>query len=122
MSGESRLAYHALPKVLPPLEGHGPDVLSQAALEHAIDLCARDSISSSCMVCGQTRAAIYSERIPRVPDPSLVHSPDPASTSSHSEPCTGCQWLLKTWPQFESYLSCSRINVNVRQVGNLLGE
>lgn len=127
MSKESRLAYHALPKVLPPLEGCISDVLSQAALEHAIDLCVRDSISSNCMVCGKTRGAIHSRSIPqdtRFPEPSLdiVNLHNPADPSFYSKPCSGCQWLTKTWPQFESYLSCSRINVNVRQVGNLFDE
>ena len=120
MSGESRLAYHALPKVLSPLEpGQGPDILSQTALEHAIDLCARDSTLSTCMVCGQARAAISTPQNTLVPETSLMHNP---TSSSRSEPCSGCQWLLKTWPQFRSYLSCSRINVNVRQVGNLLDQ
>ena len=30
--------------------------------------------------------------------------------------CLSCQGLAQSWPQFVSYLSVSRINVNVRQV------
>ena len=125
MSGESRLAYHALPKVLPPPDGHVSDVLSRAALEHAIEMCARDSTSSCCTVCRQLRAEIHSDpQDTCILEPSLdMHNS--AGSSSHTKLpccCIGCQWLSRTWPQFESYLSCSRINVNVRQVGNLLVE
>ena len=30
--------------------------------------------------------------------------------------CLSCRGLAQSWPQFVSYLSVSRINVNVRQV------
>lgn len=45
---------------------------------------------------------------------------DVSSEGAHSGPgsssCPQCVELLQSWPDFESYLSVSRINVNVRQV------
>ena len=33
--------------------------------------------------------------------------------------CSNCQWIFENWIHFETYLSFSRININVRQVGNI---
>lgn len=61
-----------------------------------------------------------------------AYTPKPKTSSSHTATeqiletndvhrvdCPNCQWVLMNWKYFESYLSYSRINVNVRQVGEL---
>ena len=127
-----------------------PDVLSSAALERAVRTNVEaTSTHSSCVVCGQTvqAEAACSNRQTQTKWSSTQttdhHLSDDVAlfeSKSHTEDmcvsacssssscvvadrlsqCTSCRWLMKMWPQFELYLSYSRINVNVRQVGDLL--
>ena len=160
MSDESRLAFHGVPKVLPPsTQSEVPDCLSSAALDqivqqqkgpghgdHTCCICAADLTS------GQLRPGVVAvateectrERYLKTDHTTLSAEPTHKridrvdctgtdSCRSTAESCTNsgvrlddvhhgtnvclsCQQIIADWPQFEQYLSVSRINVNVRQV------
>lgn len=110
MSGQSRLAYHGVPKILPP-QWHGtgdrdsksasiPECLSRPVCETYLD-----SMSS----CGLQETASQSNE---------GESETQAASSSLTKKagCSTCEEILKTWQSFESYMLTSRINVNIRQV------
>lgn len=78
MSTEARLAYHGVPRVLPPSQvGHVPAPLSTEAITHGLSCRKEEGVKGSCAHCHE---------------------------------------LMSAWPNFISYLSVSRINVNIRQV------
>ena len=120
MSGDSRLSYHAIPKILATVI---PDCLSKQALE--------DGIGRGHCICDRGIGTMPS----LVPRPSLVMGMRPvADNQSTTEleleivqnsslakeltaDCGRCQDFLETWKCFEMYLSVSRVNINVREVG-----
>lgn len=89
MANEARLSYHGVPKILAPCEnGAIPAALSAEIIR--------------CSLCQD----VETDGGVRVADTNV-------GTSLH---CAHCQTLIAAWPNFESYLSKSRININVRQV------
>ena len=107
----------------------------------------RDCLPTNCPVCGRRRGSpLPKGETPA--DPEVLHCrhtgddatgdlleelcttqpkrqrQDGGGGGAHSGPgpssCPQCVELLQSWPDFESYLSVSRINVNVRQV-NAIG-
>lgn len=87
MSGSARLAYHGVPRILPP------------SSSEMIPCC----LSAGCITHG------------------LCHWHEPVNNGDHKtgksvQDCPHCLELTSHWDSFESYLSVSRINVNVRQV------
>lgn len=95
MSGESRLAYHGVPKILPYFQECGSS--SKFGVQHLLKPC----------ICGfgPTETAV---------DQSSAAEMCAGEVEKRGCPC--CEELIKTWPLFESYISVSRINVNIRQV------
>lgn len=110
MSGQSRLAYHGVPKIVPNLRGvHSqnfdskctsavvPEVLTKPVCENYLE-----SQSS----CGIERTETFMEQ----------STSAECRTSVGKRGCSSCKELIKTWDLFEAYISTSRINVNIRQV------
>lgn len=60
------------------------------------------SIGSVCWVCGRERHSSSTE------------------DRGEGESCVNCDKMARQWPDFEQYLSISRINVNIRQVNSHL--
>lgn len=88
MSGDARLAYHGVPKILSPSTSDKeqvPTSLSAATITHGL--------------------CHYSEGT----NPTCA-----AGTTSND--CLYCRELVSLWHNVTSYLSMSRININVRQV------
>lgn len=149
MSGPSRLAYHGVPKVISPATSSGvPDSLTAHTLAGCIGSAGqdgRDCLPTNCPVCGRRGSTLPKGETPG--DPEVLHcchggddatgdlhttqpktqgqdgGVDVSSEGARSEPgpssCPQCVELLQSWPDFESYLSVSRINVNVRQVNTI---
>ena len=104
MSGESRLAYHGVPKILPYfLKG---DFVSKSSRPSILCL---ESIfeSQSCCACGFRPTEIAEDQSNAV---------ETYNGEVKKKGCPCCEELIKTWQLFESYISVSRINVNIRQV------
>lgn len=106
------MAYHAVPHVLPCEGGPIPTCLSALALKEAV----REEVglnSHKCRVCGH------------VLDKGSDHfSLSVEAKDAGKKQCTrnltcGCLQLERSWSEFEDYLTCSRINMNIRQVGDL---
>ena len=107
MSGDSRLAYHGVPRVLPPATGtEVPDCLSVDGLRQQMQ-------SEGGCVC-QKRMEI-SRDIDEKAAGTRTRDEVPEG-DRHCSACPSCQELVHSWPMFVTYLSVSRINVNVRQV------
>ena len=99
MSGESRLAYHGVPRILTSPDKHVPRTLSSETLQK----------SSTCPYCrsrGNEGFVVDAKK-----DSALCQGEVSAKRT-----CSCCVKDLDSWDEFESYLSVSRINVNVRQV------
>lgn len=95
MSGPCRLAYHGIPKIIPPSKGMEiPSCLSQRALQQYLEAAQRDD---RCL-CGKV--------------PAHVAGPE----NTEAAPCVSCGSFLSSWKDFAEYISSSRINVNIRQV------
>lgn len=130
MSGESRLAFHGVPRVLPPPpETPVPECLSLAALERQQrqqqEKEGMKHSNYSCCICGAMEAAIHRHTDHHYDATGLcdsrTHMNPPVSFPCCDPPktdtgCPSCQQLVSGWAQFVQYLSVSRINVNVRQV------
>ena len=130
MSGESRLAFHGVPRVLPPPpETPLPECLSLAALERQQQEKEGMKHSNySCCICAPIKAALHRHTDHHYDDTddaglcdSRTHMNPPVSFPCCGPPktdtgCPSCQQLVSGWAQFVQYLSVSRINVNVRQV------
>lgn len=119
MSGDSRLAYHALPKVLSPSENGSkiPNSLTTTSLDAAISSSNKHTFNQLvCSICGMSNgtAISASNELHNIPSTEEV-----ITTNKDTVSCEGCQFMLNYWEKFEYYLSYSRINVNVRQVGKL---
>lgn len=107
MSGPSRTFYHGVPKIVAPSASSPvPSALSQHILLDQIQRCDPTQedgpIGSVCWVCGRERHSSGTE------------------DRTEGESCTNCDKLASQWPDFENYLSISRINVNIRQVNSSL--
>lgn len=112
MAGKSRMAYHAVPHVLS-CEGEPiPTCLSELALKQAIHEAVGLS-SHQCRVCGCVLNK-HSDSL----DLS-VEAKDASEKICIGSFACGCPELEHSWSEFEEYLTCSRINMNIRQVGDL---
>ena len=90
MASDARLSYHGVPRVLAPREDEMVPVALSAETIKCSSCQSVEAVASAAVVaCGNV------------------------GTSLH---CAHCQTLVSTWPNFVSYLSMSRININVRQV------
>ncbi len=105
MSGPSRLAYHGIPRVLPPSPLHPvPHCLHRDQLDNCI--------------CMNTDTRIEDE-IKQATDKVLKTDQDTTSDTENEQStqvCSDCCELANSWDTFVDYLSVSRININVRQV------
>lgn len=109
MAGKSRTAYHAVPHVLP-CEGESiPRCLSKFSLKQAMS--EREPNWLHCRVCGYDLEEC-SDRF------GLPVARKDMAKCTASSGCR-CLQLEGSWAEFEDYLTCSRININTRQVGNL---
>ncbi len=136
MSKESRLAYHAVPKVVQSTDPNGiPVCLSQSVFEAAIQDSEHDTLA--CALCGRSlnepphvvsslklterkrsfdqSSAVSSNKVVAMTTEQCSSRPHPLPITS----CEGCTWILKNWDNFEFYLTHSRININIRQVGDI---
>ena len=106
MSGESRLAYHGVPKVLPYFkEG---DVVSKSDRQSILwPECLLKPVLGTWSCCCFKTAEM-----------AAVNQSNAVETCNEIEKrgCSCCEELIKTWQLLESYISVSRINVNIRQV------
>lgn len=104
MSGPSRTFYHGVPKIITPSASSPvPSALSQQALLGQMQRSAPTQEDGSvCWVCGRERHSTSTE------------------DRGEEESCVNCDKLASQWPDFEHYLSISRINVNIRQVNSHL--
>ena len=97
MSGGCRLAYHGVPKIVPPCkEMEVPHCLSREALWKYHEEAQHDRERLCLCLCGKTAV--------------------PECGGVGTARCSSCSSLLNCWQEFAAYLSYSRINVNVRQV------
>ena len=100
MSGASRLAYHGVPKILPPHKGmETPHCLSQDTLQTYLEGAHSEGARLPWCLCGKAQGTVVAD-----------------SESANTVQCLSCSRLLNSWPEFAAYLSYSRINVNIRQV------
>lgn len=97
MSSEARLSYHGVPRVLPPSEGDQtvPASLSAETLSHGW--------------CGMCQDRGIGDGVSEIAGDCGVVNGIPRN-------CNHRRTLLSAWPNFVSYLSMSRININIRQV------
>ena len=131
MSGSSRLAYHGVPRIIsPPVGETVPHCLTQHTLEQCIEEAGtleqqRRQGHFVCTVCGSNRAKKArtmrgKDFSPNCFEGEVIETHRRKSREEdEADPCMQCAELLHSWPDFEHYLSMSRINVNVRQVGIL---
>lgn len=96
MSRDARLAYHGIPRILLPSEVEGmkliPTSLTTEAITHGLCHWSAWSLEAGEDAGGR------------------------CGDDKGTEMCQYCCELKSAWPSFMSYLSVSRINVNVRQV------
>ena len=167
MSEESRLAYHAVPRVVEEPNGGITSCLSEEAFRRAMEG-KHYSSEKVCSLCGKILVESlqstemdlevnYSEKQtqeklivddknrkrPRTDESQTLSPKNKVSTvevqeNCHSveenkvegvRDCTGvledlsdcenCLWILHNWDDFKFYISFSRININIRQVGTL---
>ncbi len=125
MSGSSRLAYHGVPRVLPPSHTHAvPWCLEKEQLKNCV--CSRTEVrpgktlsefESSMTVCKGARKedgnAINDEDITKGMNDGQFSTKD---SDCALVVCSVCSQLAKSWDTFVEYLCVSRININVRQV------
>lgn len=102
MSGESRLAYHGVPKIQPSFQEGG--FISNFGVQYSE--CLLKEIQSHC--------AYGSRSTEMAVDQS--NAAEMCGDEVQKRGCPCCEELIKTWQLFESYISVSRINVNIRQV------
>ena len=108
MSGESRLAYHGVPKILPYFkEG---DFVSKS--DRPSILCPESLLkpvfeTQSCCACGFRPTEMMVDQ---------SNAAEMCDGEAEKRGCPCCEELIKMWQLFESYVSVSRINVNIRQV------
>lgn len=114
MSGESRLAYHGVPKIISPLKELVPLSLSAQTLLS----------SSTCVHCCESRQFTPGAKETSGEQTTPVAQKDRggqdkeelAGKRTAQYCCCVENELATSWTDFMSYLSVSRINVNVRQV------
>lgn len=136
MSGDARLSYHAVPRIIQPSPPSAvPHCLSRPVLEDAIR-------SSKCLCCTtrlptnatfpivggcerkSTSTGVHDRELESRTRPTNQSSQKQATEDCTLEPvepvdvCSDCRDLLVSWESFEAYLSSSRININVREVGS----
>ena len=107
MSGDSRLAYHGVPKILPYhlREGISSDHVSKLGVQGPECLLKRVfEAQSQLYACGLVKQMDQSDKV------------ETCTSEAEKRGCPSCEELIKTWQLFESYISVSRINVNIRQV------
>ena len=104
MSGQSRLAYHGVPKILPP-SNYGtpiPSCLSEAELVQRIQQI--HTMEPFCEM--EVQKLVHAEN--SVKSKSIFDFKDILKFDYH--------WLQANWRYFEQYLTNTRININIRQV------
>lgn len=134
MSGASRLAYHGVPRIIspPPTTTSVPPSLSRLSLLEHLQNCGESQqlcqLGSPCGACGkesgrsceQTPANDVTVSPAEVPPVAKRAKTEADRERGMGEVASGwCrQWtdMLREWPEFEQYISTSRINVNIRQV------
>lgn len=106
MSQQSRLAYHGVPKILTPRNPSVPDCLTEPALHQRIQEIKK---LQGCIVEMEGCTKTCSSPASNVPEHSYgLHFTDILKFDY--------QWLLSNWKHFETYLTTTRINMNIRQV------
>lgn len=115
MSGDSRLAYHGVPKILPHFRdvhtsshkfvsksksANIPECLSEQAFETYLEL----------------RSSCGTNPMEKTMDQSRAAECGTSSVATWKRGCSSCKELIRTRDLFESYIALSRINVNIRQV------
>ena len=109
MSRESRLAYHGVPKVLPYFKV-GDFVLKSDRQSILWPECLLKPEFGTQSCCGFKTAGMAA-----VNQSNIVETHD-IDGEIEKRGCSCCEELIKTWQLLESYISVSRINVNIRQV------
>ena len=134
MSGESRLAYHGVPRVLPPSPDHPvPDCLTAEALvsctcwraakveSHWTETTGGRSPDGQIKVSSSNKICAEVERVCDTDCATGVALTQGRSfgcglRDSSDLCCCVCGRLADSWDAFVDYLSVSRVNINLRQV------
>lgn len=112
MSGQSRLAYHGVPKILSHFRGgvHRQNNFdSRSGVPECLTKQVCETYLESQSSCGIEHTETFVEQ-------SVSAECNTSSVAMGKRGCSSCEELIKTWHLFESYISTSRINVNIRQV------
>ena len=111
MSGQSRLAYHGVPKILSHFRGgvHSQSFDSQSGVPRCLTKQVFETYLESQSSCDVGHTEMFVEQ-------SGSAECKTSSVAMDKRGCSSCEELIKTWHLFESYISTSRINVNIRQV------
>ena len=139
MSGQSRVAYHGVPKIITPSASTPvPESLNRCTLldcAQRFALIQQDGLAdSTCHVCGRERRwasvtkhavvkDVFNSPLKDTSPAGMSASPtsadlsvSPAKRLKRASVDICCSELVREWTHFEKYLSTSRININVRQV------
>ncbi len=108
MSGESRLAYHGVPKVLPYFK-EGEYVSKSNRQSILWPECLLRPVCETRSWCDFGISEMAANQS------NAVQTCD-INGEIEKRGCPCCEELIKTWQLLESYISVSRINVNIRQV------
>ena len=106
MSEQSRLAYHGVPKILPP-SNYGtpiPSCLSEVELVQRIQQI--QTMEPFCLT--EVQKLVHAENNVKLNDKSIFDFKDILKFDYH--------WLQANWRYLEQYLISTRININIRQV------
>ena len=120
MTGDARLAHHGVPKILPPLGKEPvPASLSVEALSHYFSgVChcqsGHTTTTSSTTAIGGEQGDKEKEVVEEAEERCHPTSSGKLETLRDFSCCHTD--VLSSWPDFTSYISSSRININVRQV------
>ena len=107
MSGESRLAYHGVPKILLYFK-EGDSILKSGRLPMLFPECLlKPVVETQLCVCSFRTTEIAVDQSDTV---------EMCAGKVEQRGCSCCEELIKTWQLLESYTAVSRINVNIRQV------
>lgn len=106
MSEQSRLAYHGVPKILPP-SNYGtpiPSCLSEAELVQRVQQI--HTMEPFCLM--EVQKLVHAENNQLKNNKSIFDFEDILKFDYHK--------LQANWRYFEQYLASTRININIRQV------
>jgi len=108
MSHQSRLAYHGVPKILPPSGSSIPSCLSEVELVQRMQQIR--TLELSCTV--ETHKPTATEEI----NTHKLKRNDKSIYDFRDILKFDYCWLQSSWRHFEQYLATTRININIRQV------